>query len=110
MCVPKGHSYRLEIQRAVDGAKFPVGRIADAFLQSARDQAIFLAQRRGFVDADEDHVRESPVLMPADDDGQILAVKISVCTDGHHSELECGLEIFRPPPRWKPCSWPSKVI
>ena len=39
-----------------DGAKFPVGRIADAFLQSAHDQAIFLAQRRGLFDADEDHV------------------------------------------------------
>ena len=98
MCVPKRYSYRLEIQRAADGAKFPVGRIADAFLQSARDQAIFLAQRRGIADADEDHVRESPVLMATNDDGQISQVKICVGEDGHSQsvQLEFGLELFAP--------------
>ena len=71
MCVPQRYSYRFELQRAADGAKFPGGPIADAFLQPAREQAIFLAMRRGFADADEDHLRELPIVMATNDDGHL---------------------------------------
>lgn len=95
MCTPERNSYRLEIQRVTDGAKFPVGRIADAFLQSVRDQAIFLAQRRGFADAGEAHLRETPVFM-TDDAQQISGVKISVQDGGQICHLKFGLELFAP--------------
>jgi hypothetical protein len=96
MCIDKHYSYRIEIQRAADGLRFPGGPVASAFLRAAREEAVFRARRRGFIDADQGDIHESPILMPEDGRSQISGINISVANTAHRSELEFGLELFAP--------------
>lgn len=88
-------AYRLEIQRVADGVRFPAGPIPDAFLQPARDQIVFLSQRRGFASEEDPEVRECPVAAESGH-GQISGVALSAGDESCFSELNFGLELFGP--------------
>ncbi|MBI3469186.1 MAG: hypothetical protein HY000_39790, partial [Planctomycetes bacterium] len=91
------YSYRLRIQRDSDGVWFPTGQVSDAYLQEARDQALFESQRRGITgpDPNESVVTEEPLFAP-DMDGQIsgLTVRVSHCTAQLTTQFT--LELFSP--------------
>jgi hypothetical protein len=78
MTSPNEHvKYSLEIQRVSDGTFFPAGDVPSGYLQEARDQTIFLGQRRGAVGADSSDavVVEEPVFA---EDKLIAGVTMSV--------------------------------
>jgi hypothetical protein len=86
-------TYRLEIERTGDGARFPARPVPDAFLQPAREQVFFVSRRRGFSGDGDPIVRESPVAV-AGGAGQIQGVTMAAGDGDTYSELTFGLELF----------------
>src|ERR1700736_704791 len=97
MSTPTRFCYHLEIQRVADGARFPGEPVPDGFLQEARDQVIFLSQRRGITgpDAEEAVVHEQPIVAAADD-SLIGGVRITVGEEGRQVAKEFDISLFAP--------------
>jgi len=89
------YRYRLDIQRVQDGVCFPGDVLPENILQTFRDQAIFLGQRRGVVgpDAGEAITEEEPLIAP-DMNGQITGVRIHAGTNGKRVHKEYDLDLF----------------
>lgn len=88
------YRYRMEIQRARDGAFFPAGDVPAGELTEARDQAVFLGQRRGLVgpDPSEAVLVEEPVV---GEDNLIAGVRFVVNgSDKPPVEKLFGLDLF----------------
>jgi hypothetical protein len=100
MTTEPSYKYRLQIQRESDGAWFPSGPIGDAYLQEARDHALFQSQRRGITGSDlnDAPVGEQPVFASGRD-GQIRGVIITVGNGAQQIATTFGLELFAPAAR-----------
>lgn len=95
MSIASQFTYRLEIERNADGARFPGEAVPYAFLQPARDQTAFLSRRRGYEGDDDPLVRESPVAADSDN-GQIRGVTMAAGDGDCRGELTFGLNLFQP--------------
>jgi len=90
-------SYAAEIVRKNDGVGFGRRPVPASYLESARDQITFLAQREGIADADPSDVTviEEPVFND-ETTGEVSGVKMAVERDGGRIEHEFGLTLFEP--------------
>jgi hypothetical protein len=86
--------YRVDVVRTVDGAVFPGEPLPDAYLQPVRDEAVFLAQRRGVVGPDGGgaETRAEPVFARAG--GSVRGVRVTVAAGGRPVALEYGVDLF----------------
>src|SRR5881398_1274674 len=97
MTVFSPYRYRLELQRAEDGARFPGDAVPDAFLQEAREQAVFLSQRRGLTGPDPSTAAtEDEPVFSDDGDGHVVGVRVRVGANGKRIEKQFGLNLFTP--------------
>jgi hypothetical protein len=88
--------YELEIVRHCDGVGFGRRRVPESCLEPAREQLIFLAQRRGRLGADVNGARvvDSPLF----DDGQIgtiRGVRMQLGDDAERLSLDFDLGLFQ---------------
>jgi hypothetical protein len=95
--------YSVELVRAGDGVRFGRRAVPDAYLEPAREQLIFLAQRRGTVAADPvgTHVIESPVFVRGgaqDAIGEVQGIEMSLADGGSTDPLSVFFDtgLFQP--------------
>jgi hypothetical protein len=100
MATPPAYQYRLEIQRLDDGTWFPGEPIPDAYLQPARDEAVFRSQRKGLTGpaADQARIAEEPIFGDAGG-GQVAGLRILAGADDRQVQAEFGLDLFAPAAR-----------
>jgi hypothetical protein len=88
--------YEYEIVRQVDGVGFGRRPVAQAYLESAREQLIFFGQRRGIVDADAAGVTvvDSPVF--ADEAlNEVRSIEMQLAGSDEPLSLRFGTGLFQ---------------
>src|SRR5262249_5354937 len=83
-----------------DGARFPAGRVPDGALQEARDQVVFLGQRRMLIGPDGAGapVAEQPLFYDSKK-GQITGVRMAMAAVGRQDESSFSLDLFAAAPQ-----------
>lgn len=91
------YEYQSEVIRSGDGVGFGRRDVPQSYLESAREQTIFSAQRRGLLGADSNAacLVEQPVFVSHEGD-QIHGVKMAVGGGPQRVELQFDLNLFEP--------------